>query len=456
MNRAPVDLREFLARLESLRELHRIRAVADPHLEIAAITDRVCKGAGGGPALRFEHPAGFQVPVLTNLFGTPRRMALALGGENLETPAGRFAKLLGGVAGASGMARLATLLGQSRWQPVPVSGSTGWVELPEPKLEMLPALHSWPGDGGRYLTLPLVFTADPETGTSNCGMYRLQLYPDGRLGLHLGPGADAGRHLRAWHARGRAMPVAVALGGPPALIFAAGLPLPPGLAETALAGLLLGTPLSVDSCRGSDLQVPATAEFVLEGEIRPGETRPEGPFGNHTGHYVPAAPAPLVRITAMRHRPAPLYPATVVGPPPMEDCWLAKAAERLLLPLLQLDVPEVVDWNLPLATIFHGAVLVSARVSPGAGQVFLQHLRQHPLLTRSRLLVLFDQRVDVQDASGCYWRAMNRMVADRDLVLAGEALSIDATGEGRAEVGPTAHTLHILADRWPEYGLDGD
>jgi 4-hydroxy-3-polyprenylbenzoate decarboxylase len=457
---APRDLRELLAALERAGELQRVAATADPQLEIAAIVDRVCKGPGGGPALYFERPADYAAPVLANLFGSPRRLARALGVAGLDDLGTRLGAALAaagaGEPSGDGFQRLARLLAAPRWQPrLLPDGPCREVRGDAALLRAIPALHAWPGDGGRYLTLPLVFTSHPDSGEVNCGMYRLQFYADDTLGLHLAPGADAARHLAAWAQRNEAMPVAVALGGPPALLFAAGLPLPPGVAETALAGWLQGAALEMVACAGSGLAVPALAEYVIEGEIRPGESRPEGPFGNHSGRYVLAAPAPLLRVRRIGRRRRPLYPCTVVGPPPMEDCWLAKAAERLLLPLLQTDIPEVVDWNLPLATIFHSAALVAARVPEGGGAALLARLRRHPLLARARLLVLFDAHVDVQDAAGCYWRAVNGADPGRDLHIAESRLAIDATGSDPAqEVGADAATGKRLDARWAELGLD--
>jgi 4-hydroxy-3-polyprenylbenzoate decarboxylase len=455
MSRAPRDLREFLHLLEKSGELHRVTVEADPYLEIAAVTDRACKFPGGGPALYFERPKGFSPPVLTNLFGSPSRVALALGVGRLEELNGKLAGERSGIE--SGLDCLARRLTRPDLQArLAAEGPCREITRDGTSLDFLPALQAWPGDGGRYLTLPLVFSRDPSSAAVNCGMYRLQVFADGTLGLHLSPRADAARHLTARHARGEPLPVAVALGGPPALIFAAGLPLPAGVSETALAGLLLGEPLSTTPCRNSDLPVPSAAEVIIEGEIRPGETRLEGPFGNHTGRYVPAAPAALLRVTAVSQRRSPLYPATVVGPPPMEDCWLAKAAERLLLPLLRQDFPQVVDWDLPLETIFHGAALIAARVAPGEGRELLQHLKDHPLLARSRLVVLFDAGVDIRDRAACYWRAVNRVDPINDLEATGDRLLIDATdAEATAEVTADTETRRLVERRWNDYGLPG-
>ena len=452
---APGDLHQLLDLLTSAGELHPIRAAVEPRLEIAAVVDRICKEPGGGPALCFEKPAGFAVPVLANLFGSPRRVALALGISTLHELGAKLGAALASAGPGCGAERLERFFAAQAWQPrLVANGPCREVRGGADLLEDLPALQSWPGDGGRYLTLPLVFTRHPESGAGNCGMYRLQLFADGTLGLHLGPHADARRHLAAWQERGEAMPVAVALGGPPALLFAAGLPLPPAVAETAFAGWLQGRPLEMVAAADPGLAVPAAAECVIEGVVRPGELRLEGPFGNHTGHYVPAAPAPLLRVARVSRRSQALYPCTVVGPPPMEDCWLAKAGERLLLPLLQLDCPEVVDWNLPLATIFHGAALVAARVPAGGGRALLQRLRQHPLLARARLLVLFDQGVDVQQPAACYWQALNRVAPEEGIRARDGLLDIDASDSTLAPVvGADAGTAGRIAERWREFGF---
>jgi 4-hydroxy-3-polyprenylbenzoate decarboxylase len=227
------------------------------------------------------------------------------------------------------------------------------------------------------------------------------------------------------------MPVVVALGGPPALYVAAAAPLPPGVDETAFAGLLCGEPLAMTPSVTCDLAVPAAADFVLEGVVLPGETRLEGPFGNHTGAYAPAAPAPVFRLTALSRRTDAIYPATVAGPPPMEDCWLAKLIERLFLPLLRVDVPEVVDLNLPVATIFHGCALVSARVAAGEGRELLRRLWRTGLLGRAKLLVLFSDEVDVQQETGAWWQAVNRFDPGSDLVFADGSASTPAVGGQR-------------------------
>ncbi|HEY7744755.1 MAG TPA: UbiD family decarboxylase, partial [Desulfuromonadales bacterium] len=406
MPRGWEDLSSFLSCLEDRGELHRIMAEVDPRLEIAAITDRVSKGGGGGRALLFERVRGHRFAVATNLFGSRQRTAWALGVEDLESIGERLTRELAAATGSADE-RLQTILARPEFAPLPAT-ETPCQELTEPTADfsLLPALQSWPGDGGRFITLPQVFTRDPETGEPNCGMYRMQIFDGSTAGLHWRPGSDAARHHAAWQRRGKRMPVAVALGGDPALTYAAGSPLPAGLDEVAYAGFLRGAPVTMAPCRSCDLEVPAGAEFVLEGYVEPGEERLEGPFGNHTGSYAPPEPCPVFHLTRITHRRDAIFPCTLVGPPPMEDCWLAKAGERLLLPLLRIDFPEIVDLNFPIETIFHGCALLSVRPSAGSGRELLRSLWQSRFFRSSRLLVLLAEEVDVQNPAQVYWQAV--------------------------------------------------
>jgi 4-hydroxy-3-polyprenylbenzoate decarboxylase len=467
------DLREFLSRLEELGELQRVTVSVEPELEIAAISDRVCKLPNGGPALYFEQVAGAAWPVVTNIFGSDRRMAAALGRSTLAELTGWLAGLLAPLPGDSAMARLGALAETSAFR-----GATPQVvtappcqEVIEtaPDLTLYPILKCWPGDGapdhgGRFLTLPLVITADPLTGRQNCGMYRVAVLGPERVAIHWRAGSGGARHGAAWQARGERQPVAIALGGDPAVTFCATLPLPDALDEFTFAGLLRGEPVGLARCQSHDLLVPAGAELVIEGFLEPGETAPDGAFGNHTGAYVPGMAAPLLRITAITRRRDLLYPATVVGPPPMEDCWLARATERLLLALLRCDLPEIVEISQPLAGIFHGATLVAVNKSAaGQGRELLAKLRQSPWLGKARLLVLVDAEQDPGDYNGVYWRVLNNVDWQRDLVVDGERLGIDATRKlaaelaGEPELEPLRQSeeiVRLVARRWAEYGFE--
>jgi 4-hydroxy-3-polyprenylbenzoate decarboxylase len=449
------DLRDFVALLEERDELRRIAVEVDPVEEIAAITDRVCKGVAGRRALLFEKVRGQRVPVLTNLFGSPRRAAWAVGLEEADQLRVRLAGELAHFESGSAAERLCRLLAEPAWQPRRMSdGPCREVVTGEPDLRLLPALKCWPGDGGRFLTQPLVFTSDPETGQGNCGMYRVQLFDRRSATLHWRAGSGGGRHHALWQERGEPMPVAIALGGDPAAIYAASAPLPDGADELALAGFLRRRPLATVSCLTSDLQVPAVAEFIIEGLVHAGETRLEGPFGNHTGAYDPPAPAPLLRVTALTYRRQPLYPATVAGPPPMENGHLAKLSERLLLALLQLDFPPIVDINMPLETIFHGVTLLSVRDGCSVPELIRQ-LWRYPPLDRARLLVVLDAESDLRDAGACFWRAVNRARPETHLLIDQGRLAIDATGRsGAGPVGVDRAMAERISRRWREYGLD--
>jgi 4-hydroxy-3-polyprenylbenzoate decarboxylase len=451
------DLRDFITLLEERDELRRIAVPVDPVEEIAAITDRVCKEAGGRRALLFEKVRGHQIPVLTNLFGSLQRAAWAAGFEAPEEMKERLARELERFGGGTAADWLFWTLAEPQWQPKRLEdGPCREVKVAEPDLNLLPALKSWPGDGGRFLTQSMVFTSDPETGNSNCGMYRVRIFDSQSAALHWLPGSGGARNYAAWQKLDKPMPVAIVLGGDPAAIFAAGVSLPEGVDELSLAGFLRGRPLNTVSCLTNDLEVPANAEFVIEGLVQPGETRQEGDFGNHTGCYDLSAPVPLLRVTAIYHRRNPLYPAIVTGPPPMESGYLAKLSERMSLALLQFDHPDIVDINMPSETIFHGAALLSVRKKAnGSAFDLARRLLTRGPLEKSRFLVLLDEETDVQDVATCYWKAINRVRPERDLLIDDGRLVIDATGSERDRpiaVGKSVQDL--VSRRWREYGID--
>jgi len=460
------DLRGFLELLADSGELARVEVEVDAHLEIAEITDRVCKQPGGGRALFFEKVKGHRFPVVTNLFGSPRRTAWALWTDHIQQLADRVARELQADPIGPPEIRLRRLVEAPLYLPclIPHPPCQESIECKSPDLGIVPALKSWPGDGGRYLTLPQVFTRDPGTGRLNCGMYRAQIFAPDRIGLHWGKFSDAARHASAWRARNKPMPVAIALGGDPVLTYAATAPLPAGVEEVAFAGYLRQMAIDTARCLTCDLEVPALAEFVIEGYVMPGEMHPEGPFGNHTGYYEPPQPAPVMRVTAITHRSDAIYPCTVVGRPPMENCCLAKATERLFLPLLQLEYPEIVDLNMPVQGIFHGCAIVAiAKQEPGHGRKLIRELWHRGFLRSSRLLVVVDEDVRVQDYGECFWRAINHFDPNRDVIIGGTRLGIDATrkgpDEGRGHGWPPKltsddHTRRLVDCRWSEYGID--
>jgi 4-hydroxy-3-polyprenylbenzoate decarboxylase len=443
------DLREFLARLAAMGELQRVEAEVDPVLEIAAITDRVSKMREGGKGLLFSRVAGSAFPVATNLFGSCARMAAALEVETLAELTGIMERLLAAPGQAPPPVR------------IPAAPCQEVVQRP-PDLGSFPFLTSWPGDGGRFITLPLVFTKDPETGAGNCGMYRVRLFDGSRAGIRWKSGSGGCSHFEKYAASGARMPVAIAVGTDPALVLAATLPLPDPFDELSFAGYLRGEPVETVRCLTSDLEVPAHAELVLEGFIEPGDARPEGAFGNHTGRYDQGEQVPVLTVSCITHRRDAICQATVVGPPPMEDCYLAKAAERLLLAFSRRQCPEIVDIALPLEGIFHGCAVISIRKSfPGQGRRVLESLRAEGWLRRGKLLVVVDAGDDPLELSRALWQTINAARLPDDLLLFDGCLGIDATrklpeegGEPDArELRPEPKVTALVARRWREYGF---
>ncbi|MCL6559112.1 MAG: menaquinone biosynthesis decarboxylase, partial [Firmicutes bacterium] len=417
---AYTDLRAFMAELENRGLLKRVGVEVDAELEITEISDRVVKS--GGPALLFENVRGYGMPVVTNLLGTLERMRLALGvddldrvGEELlailqppELPTTFFDKL-------KALPKLAQL---SSFIPKTVkNGPCREVVDREPSLSKIPVLKCWPDDGGPFITLPLVFTKDPETGRRNVGMYRMQVYDDRTTGMHWHIHKDGAEHFHKRRGSGARMPVAVALGADPAVIFAATAPLPAGIDEMLFAGFLRKEPVELVKCETVDLEVPARAEIILEGYVDPEETRLEGPFGDHTGYYSLADQYPVFHLTCITHRKNPVYPATIVGRPPMEDAFIGKATERIFLPLMRLQLPEVVDINMPPEGVFHNCVLVSIKKRyPGQAKKVMTALWGLGLMMLAKLIVVVDEDVDVQNVSEVMWRVFNNIDARRDVM----------------------------------------
>lgn len=360
------NLNEFIARLEAEGELLRIGARVSPVLEIAEITDRMSKAPGGGKALLFENVEGAAFPVITNAFGSHRRIALALGaapdelaarleGILRQAPPRSLREKIGLLPKALAWARF---LPQTRkmkaapCQEVVLRGD-------EADLTKLPILHCWPKDGGRFITLPIVFTKGLDDGRRNAGMYRMQVYDAKTTGMHWHIHKDGCHHFHEYRRAGKRMEVAVAVGTDPAVTYAATAPLPRGVDEMILAGFIRQRPVVMVKGVTVDIEVPAEAEFVLEGYVDPEETRLEGPFGDHTGYYSLTDEYPVFHLTAVTRRRNPVYSATVVGRPPMEDCYLALVTERLFLPMIRAVLPEIADYWLPWEGVFHNIVVVA-------------------------------------------------------------------------------------------------
>lgn len=461
------DLHQYIDLLESHGELARITVEADPMLEIACVSDRVCKSPGGGRALIFERPRGARFPVATNLFGSERRVSLALGVDHPETLRKRMSALLGRISSPALESldrRIAALPEFSRFAPIVAASPPPELRAMETAdLGAFPFLQGWPGDGSacgrpRYITLPLVFTALPGGGTPNCGMYRCQVRGPRELAIRWKTGSGAARHVEEYRRRGERMPLAVALGGPPAAIFSAMFPLPGDLDEMAFAGFLGGETLALAPCRSVPLAVPATAEVVIEGYVDPAETVVEGPFGNHTGSYSPAGAAQLMRVTTVSHREDAVIPATVVGPPPMEDCWMARAWERLLLAFLGKLIPGVSGLHFPLEWIFHQSAVISLdKPRPGMVRETAELLWSTPWFSAARLLVFIDAEGDVADPSGVVWRCINLSEFGHDILFdpSGKRMALDATGfrSSRQRIVPDSEVAARVERRWREYGI---
>lgn len=362
------DLHEFMDRLDKEGELRRIKAPVSAELEITEITDRMSKSRGGGQALLFENVRDSRYPVLTNAFGSERRMALALEAGSPDALASRISDLLSMTVPSTFLGKVGTLpdlLELAKCLPrVRKGGRAPCQEVVETgdsiDLGSLPILKCWPLDGGRFITLPVVFTKSLD-GRRNVGMYRMQVYDRNTTGMHWHIHKDGSHNFREYQREGRRMEVAVAIGTAPAVTYAATAPMPQGMDEMLLAGFIRGSPVELVRCRTVGLEVPATADFVLEGYVDPQETRTEGPFGDHTGYYSLQDQFPVFHVTAVTHRRDAIYSATVVGRPPMEDCYIAKATERIFLPPLRMIVPEIVDHWMPWEGVFHNIVVVAIR-----------------------------------------------------------------------------------------------
>jgi len=416
------DLQEFVKVLDKKGELTRIHEEVDPELEITEITDRVSKKIG--PALFFEKVKGSGIPVVTNALGSPRRMNLALGVESLEQVASRISDLLDFKSPEGLMAKLKILpmlMDINSYFPKMVS--SGWCqdiikEGKNARLSELPILKCWPEDGGRFITFPLVFTKNPITKKRNCGIYRMQVYDDHTTGMHWQTHKHGADHCRENKRLAQKMDVAVAIGADPVTCFAGALPAPAEMDEMLLAGLLRQEPVEMVRCKTIDLEVPASSEIVLEGYVDPQELRREGPFGDHTGFYSLEDDYPVFHIRCLTHRKNPFYMATVVGRPPMEDCHIGKAIERIFLPLLRKQLPEVVDMCMPFEGVFHNLLILSIRKAyPGHAQKIMNAVWGMGQAMFSKCIVVVDEGVDVQNAREVVWKVLNHIDPQRDILF---------------------------------------
>ena len=477
------DLREFIAFLETKGDLRRISAPVSPELEITEIAYRLMRS--DGPALLFENVIGYDMPVAINLFCAERRMNWALEVDDADDLAVRLESMIDMALGGPPQGLLNKLRTLGRLAHIGAYQSHTVRNAPcqevvltgeDVDLHSLPIIKCWPEDAGPYITLPLVITKDPDTGTQNYGIYRMQVFDSRTTGMHWQTHKVGARHYRASRDR---LEVAVALGGDPASIWTGSAPLPPDIDEMTLAGFIRDAGVELTPAKTVDLMVPAHAEIVLEGYVVPGEERTEGPFGDHTGYYSLAEPYPVFHVETITRRRNPIYPTTFVGKPPTEDYWMGKVTERVFLPLIKLILPEVVDINMPAEGIFHNLVLVSMKKEyPGHARKVMYGLWGLGLLSLTKVIVVVDDFVDVQNPSEVAWRVANNINPGTDLVLVdgpiddldvasptprfGSKVGIDATRKGPQEgyhrewppdIEMSAEMREQVSRRWEELGL---
>jgi 4-hydroxy-3-polyprenylbenzoate decarboxylase len=523
------DLRDWIDALDRAGELKRIKTEVDPVLEITEITDRVSKGAAakygrpGGPALLFENPKGGNgMPVLINQFGSERRMQMALAVERLDEIADRIRQLLNMKSPEGFLEKLKmlpTLAEMGKFFPKTVSTGPCKEVIKRENFSLLdfPVLKCWPGDAGRFITLPCVVTRDPKTGKRNVGMYRMQIYDASSAGMHWqrqkvaaehyremlrmgaqstaspasehsvrSPGVDimarsgGGAMLAQGERPGGKMEVAVAIGTDPALSFCAIVPAPPDVEEFIVAGFLRQKPVELVKCETVDLEVPAAAEIVLEGYVKLDELRTEGPFGDHTGFYSLEDEYPVFHLTCVTHRKNPIYATTIVGKPPMEDAWMGKAVERIFLPLMKVTLPEIVDVNLPVEGIFHNLMIISIRKSyPGHARKVMNGIWALGQAMFTKCIVVVDEDVNVQDIGEVVLKVFNHIDPERDIQFTlgpvdsldhasrlpnfGSKMGVDATrkwpSEGFTRPWPDEilmdHDTKALVDKkWKDLGIE--
>jgi 4-hydroxy-3-polyprenylbenzoate decarboxylase len=475
----PADLREWIALLEREGELVRVAAEVDPHLEITEIVDRTVRA--GGPALLFERPKESTYPLLINQFGTERRMCLAFGVEKLADVGAKLADVLemqppeGLADKLRGLKQLKSIadsrpnvVRRGVCQEIVLRGD-------EADLAGLPVQTCWPGDAAPFITLPAVITRDPRTGQRNVGMYRMQVLGPRSTAMHWQIHKD-GRSDYLF-SEGR-MEVAVALGLDPITAYSASAPLPKHIDELMFAGFLRGDAVDVVKGVTVDLEVPANAEIVLEGYVEQGDLAEEGPFGDHTGYYTAAEPFPVFHLTAITMRRDAIYPSIVVGKPPQEDAWLGKATERIFLPAIRATVPELVDYDLPIAGAFHNCAIVSIKKAfPGHARKVMHAFWGLGMLSLTKSIVVVDAHVNVHDYAEVFFYVGANVDPARDVVLASGPtdhldhastlqfqsgkLGIDATAKGPdegarewpPEIEMSEEVRNLVSSRWAEYGI---
>jgi 4-hydroxy-3-polyprenylbenzoate decarboxylase len=413
------DLPKYLEALENKGLLETIDLEVDPELEITEIADRVSKQYG--KALKFTNVQGSEFPLVINAMGTYERLNLGLGVHDLDEIAAQIEDYMN-------LSAYVTLKGKikaiPKLAPLPfifprkVKNAPCQEVIEEPNLDALPIIKCWPQDGGKYITLPLVFTKDPETGQQNVGMYRLQVYDHKTTGMHWHLHKDGKEIYEKYRRLGKKMPVAVAIGCDPATIYAATAPLPKMIDEMIFAGYLKKRPIELTKCITSDLYVPAHAEFILEGYVDLDELRLEGPFGDHTGYYSLSDMYPVFHLEKMTRKKHPIYPTTIVGKPPMEDCYLGKATERIFLPLMKVQCPELIDIDFPLEGVFHNCAIVSIRKAfPLHGNKILYALWGLGQMMYTKMILIVDESVNVHDYHAVAQAILQNVTSENHLVI---------------------------------------
>ncbi|OGF67045.1 MAG: menaquinone biosynthesis decarboxylase [Candidatus Fischerbacteria bacterium RBG_13_37_8] len=414
------DLREYIVILEREKELLRVKQEIDCNLEITEIADRTVKA--GGPALLFENVRGHNYPVLINAFSSLKRIALAAGVNDINDITGRiegivnFAPSEGIINTLASLASLANELRGVSPKIIRTGSCKEEIHTKDASLDKFPILKCWPLDRGKFITFPLVFTKDPESEIRNCGVYRMQVYDERTTGMHWHIHHQGAAHYIKYKALNRKMEVAVAIGAPPAAILAAVAPLPDDFYEMLFAGFLQKKSIEMVKCETIDLEVPAESEIVLEGYVNPGEERVEGPFGDHTGFYSLEEQYPVFHITCITHRKNPLYHSIIVGRPPTEDCYIGKTVERIFLPLIRKQHPEIIDINMPFEGVFHNLMIVSIKKAyPGHARKTMNAIWSLGQAMFSKVVIVVDDWVNVHDISEVAWVVMNYIDPQRDI-----------------------------------------
>ncbi len=418
------NLKDFINHLDKEDELLKIDTPVSTDLEISHITELMSKSREGGKALLFENVIGHKFPVLTNAFGSKKRICMALGIPDIEIlverikrffemkPPGSIKDLTSAVS--IGFEIFRAIPRQKRYAPC----QEVVYKYDEVDLSILPVLKCWPKDAGHFITLPAVITKSLKTGRRNMGMYRMQVYGRNTTGMHWHIHKDGAHYFSEYREAGKRMPVAVVIGADPATIYAATAPLPRGIDEIVFSGFIRKKPVPLTKCITIDLEVPAEADIILEGYIDPEELHLEGPFGDHTGYYSLADKYPVFHVTAITHRKNPIYAATVVGRPPMEDCYIAWATERIFLPMLKIILPEIKDYWMPWEGVFHNIVIVAIKKEyPGHARKVMSALWGQGQMGFTKIIVVVDCDISLENRRGLFQNIIDEVDIDRDLYI---------------------------------------